>query len=98
MSVHTNVLLPLWQGILTGMSVNGFSVSINERDLGGNLVEDALEALLKHAWSPTHLARQVSITFCELSSWAYCDRMDRGDNVHALFLNSPKASLPEKSS
>lgn len=46
-------------GILTGMSVHGFSVSINERDLGGNLVEDVLEALLKHAWSPTHLARQV---------------------------------------
>ena len=44
------------------MSVHGFSVSINERDLGGNLVEDALEALLKHAWSPTHLARHVSVT------------------------------------
>ncbi|XP_064402990.1 N-acylethanolamine-hydrolyzing acid amidase-like [Halichondria panicea] len=46
-------------GILTGMSVHGFSISVNERDLGGNIVEDALEALLKHSSSPTHLTRQV---------------------------------------
>ena len=47
------------QGILTGMSKRGYSISINERNLGGNLVANALEALLRHAWSPTHLARHV---------------------------------------
>ncbi len=52
------VLLP--QGILTGMSKAGYSISVNERELGGNIVLDALEAVLRHAWSPTHLVRQVS--------------------------------------
>lgn len=47
------------QGILTGMSTAGFSVSINERALGGEIVADALEAVLLHSWCPTHLARQV---------------------------------------
>ena len=52
----------LAQGILTGMSSAGFSLSINERNLGGSIVEDALEAVLLHSWCPTHLARQVSWT------------------------------------
>ena len=47
-------------GILTGMSKNGFSLSINERELGGSPVIDGFNALLRHAWSPTHLLRQVS--------------------------------------
>ena len=48
-------------GILTGMSRSGFSVTINERDLGGDPLVDALEALFSvgHAWSPTHLARKA---------------------------------------
>ena len=46
-------------GILTGVSKAGFSVSINERDLGGNIILDSFNALLRHAWSPTHLLRQV---------------------------------------
>jgi len=41
------------------MSTAGFSVSINERDLGGDIVADSLEAVLLHSWCPTHLARQV---------------------------------------
>ena len=46
-------------GILTGMSKFGFSVSINERDLGGDPILDGFNALLRRAWSPTHLLRQV---------------------------------------
>lgn len=49
------------QGILTGMSSSGFSLSINERSLGGSIVEDSLEAILMHSWCPTHLARQVQL-------------------------------------
>ena len=44
---------------MTGMSRNGFSVTVNERDLGGNIIVDALAALLKKAWAPTHLSRAV---------------------------------------
>ncbi len=52
-----------FQGILTGMSKARYSISVNERDLGGNIVLDALESLLRHAWSPTHLVRQVSYAY-----------------------------------
>ena len=47
------------QGIITGMSSAGFSLTINERNLGGSILEDSLEALLLHSWCPTHLARKV---------------------------------------
>ena len=53
------VYVAVSQGILTGMSSPGFSLSINERNLGGSIVEDSLEALLLHSWCPTHLARKV---------------------------------------
>lgn len=47
-------------GILTGVSPYGFSVSINERDLGGNIIVNAIDAFIKHsAWCPSHLLRQV---------------------------------------
>lgn len=46
-------------GVLTGINKNGFSLSINERDLGGDPVVDGFNALLRRAWSPTHLLRQV---------------------------------------
>ena len=53
------VYVAVSQGILTGMSSAEFSLSINERNLGGSIVEDSLEALLLHSWCPTHLARKV---------------------------------------
>ena len=42
------------------MSPAGFSISINERELGGEPVVDLLEAVLRKAASPTHLVRDVS--------------------------------------
>lgn len=59
--VCLSVCLSAVQGILTGVSRGGFSLSINERDLGGDPIVDALEAVLRHAYSPTHLARKVSL-------------------------------------
>jgi penicillin V acylase-like amidase (Ntn superfamily) len=47
-------------GIVTGVSKYGFSLSINERERGGEPLVDSLNALLRHAWCPTHLERQVS--------------------------------------
>lgn len=47
-------------GILTGVSKQGFSLSINERELGGDPVFDSFDALLRHSMSPTHLLRRVS--------------------------------------
>ncbi len=46
-------------GIVTGVNKCGFSLSINERELGGELIVDSFNALLRHAWSPTHLLRKV---------------------------------------
>lgn len=46
-------------GIVTGVSKYGFSLSINERERGGEPLIDSFNALLRHAWSPTHLQRQV---------------------------------------
>ena len=66
MSLHVTLFISLYaclsvvQGIITGMSRGGFSISINERDLGGDPIVDALEAILRHAFSPTHLTRKVS--------------------------------------
>ena len=46
--------------MITGLSVNGFSVSINERDIGGSIFVDALQALMvNHSRCPTHLLREV---------------------------------------
>lgn len=57
--VFTGAVMAGFVGILTGMSKSGFSLSINERDLGGNPILDGFNALLRKAWSPSHLARQV---------------------------------------
>ena len=57
--VFTGAVTAGFVGILTGMSRSGFSLSINERDLGGNPVLDGFDALIRKAWSPTHLARKV---------------------------------------
>ena len=46
--------------MLTAVSPHGYSVSINERSLGGNIVEDTLQAIITHSKMPTHLLRQVS--------------------------------------
>ena len=48
-------------GIVTGVSKYGFSLSINERERGGEPLVDSLNALLRHAKCPTHLERQVSL-------------------------------------
>lgn len=48
-------------GIFTGISKQGgFSLSINERNLGGGLGKNALEGLLKHSKPPSFLAREVT--------------------------------------
>ena len=37
-------------------------MSINERDLGGNIIVNAIDAFIKRsAWCPSHLLRQVII-------------------------------------
>ena len=59
MIFNTLACLYAVQGFLNGMTEGGFSGSINERLLGGSIAEDSLQALLNHAWSPTHLLRKV---------------------------------------
>ena len=50
------------KGVVTTISPHGFSVSLNERGLGGNPIEDAMAALLLHkARDPSLLLREVSI-------------------------------------
>lgn len=47
-------------GIFTGISKQGgFSISINERSLGGSIEKNAMEGLLKHSQLPSFLAREV---------------------------------------
>ena len=47
-------------GIFTGISKQGgFSLSINERSLGGDIAENGLQGLLKNSKCPSHLAREV---------------------------------------
>lgn len=48
-----------WQGIFTGMNPGHFSVSINERSIGGSPILDALNAILEGAASVTHLLRST---------------------------------------
>lgn len=48
------------QGILTGISHNGFSVTLNERNLGGYIIEDALQAILHGSLDIGQFLRQVS--------------------------------------
>eukprot|EP01130_Rhizamoeba_saxonica_P016736 TRINITY_DN7795_c0_g1_i2.p1 TRINITY_DN7795_c0_g1~~TRINITY_DN7795_c0_g1_i2.p1 ORF type:complete len:386 (+),score=75.02 TRINITY_DN7795_c0_g1_i2:165-1322(+) len=68
-------------GILTGIKPGAFAVSINERNFGGNLMIDSLEALLYGSYSPTHLVRYV------LSSYdSYKDAYK--------FLSNEKVSAP----
>jgi len=47
------------QGILTGISQNGFSISLNERDLGGDIIEDGLQAILHGSPDVGQFLRQV---------------------------------------
>lgn len=50
----------LLKGVLTTISPKGFSVSLNERGLGGNTIEDAIAALLLHkSRDPAYLLREV---------------------------------------
>lgn len=47
-------------GVFTGISKQGgFSISINERDLGGDVIQNGIDGLLKHSLCPSHLAREV---------------------------------------
>ena len=49
-------------GVSTGISKEGgFSISINERNLGGQIFKNGIDALLKKAKCPTLLARDVSL-------------------------------------
>ena len=47
---------------MTGIKPGAFSVSLNERALGGSTIADALEEVLFHTISVTHLVRRVSDT------------------------------------
>ena len=47
-------------GIVTGVSKYGYSLSINERERGGEPLVDSFNGLLRDAWSPPHLQRHVS--------------------------------------
>lgn len=48
-------------GVFTGISKQGgFSLSINERDLGGAPIYNGIDGLLKKSLCPSHLARIVS--------------------------------------
>lgn len=77
------------QGFLNGVTHGGFSGSINERLLGGSIVEDSLEALLRHAWSPTHLLRMVIANWCSRQLDFSCMRLNDLDTVY-----TPKYSNP----
>lgn len=47
-------------GVFTGISrKGGFSISINERNLGGQPIKDGIDGLLKKSQCPSHLAREV---------------------------------------
>ena len=58
--VFTAAVTTGYVGIVTGVSKFGFSLSINERERGGEPLVDSLNGLLRHAKCPTHLERQVS--------------------------------------
>jgi len=47
------------QGVQTGLSARGFSVSLNERNLGGNIIEDGLQAVLQGSPDVAQYLRQV---------------------------------------
>ena len=47
------------QGILTGISYNGFSVTLNERNLGGDIIENGLQAILRGSLDVGQFLRQV---------------------------------------
>ena len=47
------------QGIPTGISKRGFSLSLNERSLGGGMIEDSIDALLLGGAEVVLFARQV---------------------------------------
>jgi hypothetical protein len=47
-------------GVGTGVSRKGFSISINERNLGGAIFNDGINALLKKSKCPSLLCREVS--------------------------------------
>ena len=51
------------QGILTGISPNGFSVTLNERNLGGSIIEDGLQAVLGGSSDVGQFLRQVNTQF-----------------------------------
>ena len=57
--LYTGVVTAGFVGILTGIHPDGYSISINERELGGEVVTDFLEGVLEGAWSPTHLVRKT---------------------------------------
>lgn len=81
--------LPLLrQGVATGMSPAGFSISVNERDLGGEPVVDLLEAVFKKAASPTHLVRDVSRT------WQCCQVLLSSVDLHFQLPPSLPSLLP----
>lgn len=48
------------QGILTGISPNGFSVTLNERNLGGSIIEDGLQAVFGGSPDVGQFLRQVN--------------------------------------
>ena len=50
------------QGILTGISRNGFSVTLNERNLGGDIIENGLQAILGGSLDVGQFLRQVYTT------------------------------------
>lgn len=60
--LFTGVTQVGYVGILTGISQNGFSVTLNERNLGGHIIEDGLQAILRGSLDVGQFLRQVLTT------------------------------------
>jgi len=59
-TIYTGSLISGMVGLLHGVRYNGFSLSLNARDHGGNALLNILNMVLKsHALTPTHLLRKT---------------------------------------
>ncbi|XP_065911748.1 N-acylethanolamine-hydrolyzing acid amidase-like [Dysidea avara] len=57
--LFTGVTQVGYVGVQTGLSVQGFSASLNERSLGGYIIEDGLQAVLQGSPDVSQYLRQV---------------------------------------
>lgn len=49
-------------GVLTGMRPQAYGITLNERDFGGSIFIDTMEAIFLRSWSPSHLVREILTT------------------------------------